>query len=401
MRPRRTWRRIVALRLPLAGEAAARHAGTPGCPRSCRHARATSDTLSHAACSFPYPASAASEADGEEFELEMMKALREVNVDNNVVGWYQSTYLGSYCTRDTILHQFEFQENLPNCVVLIYDGVRTAQGQLALKALRLTDSFCDAFRAKRITAEKCVGWQELVVCGGAVQLAAWLATRTRWLVRCVCSRQQCSANTRPSPPTPRPASRSLSSLSPSAIFEELPIRFRNSALAQALLLDIAGGAGSPLAASAALARAGERGGVSAAVPMVGSVSAASTIVPGAEVDVDFARLNLTTAPFLEKVRRRRAAVARGRTRVRTGYGDLYGCWHGRRGAPLCCLLVGAIRAVTCRRGVPTALEYSVARPPPGPSSVRTRNRARTGCIAPSTAFAHPLLNFNIAPSAAP
>ena len=83
----------------------------------------------------------------------MMKALREVNVDNNVVGWYQSTYLGSYCTRDTILHQFEFQENLPNSVVLIYDGVRTAQGQLSLKALRLTDSFCDAFRSKRITAE--------------------------------------------------------------------------------------------------------------------------------------------------------------------------------------------------------------------------------------------------------
>ena len=83
----------------------------------------------------------------------MLKALREVNVDNNVVGWYQSTYLGSYCTKDTILHQFEFQENLPNSVVLIYDSVRTAQGQLALKALRLTDSFRDAFRSKKIALD--------------------------------------------------------------------------------------------------------------------------------------------------------------------------------------------------------------------------------------------------------
>lgn len=38
-------------------------------------------------------------------------------------------------------------------VVLIYDSVRTVQGQLAIKALRLTDQFCDAHRSKRITAE--------------------------------------------------------------------------------------------------------------------------------------------------------------------------------------------------------------------------------------------------------
>ena len=104
--------------------------------------------------SFPYPAAVgADSADGGDFEVDMLKALREVNVDNNVVGWYQSTYLGSYCTKDTILHQFEFQENLPNSVVLIYDCVRTAQGQLALKALRLTDSFRDAFRSKKITLD--------------------------------------------------------------------------------------------------------------------------------------------------------------------------------------------------------------------------------------------------------
>jgi translation initiation factor 3 subunit H len=120
---------------------------------------------------------------GDDYEIDMMKALRKVNVDNNRVGWYQSTFLGSYCTKDTILHQFEYQESLPNrfvldsiansegtklplacfacrafaplisSVVLIYDSVRTAQGQLAIKALRLTDQFCDAHRSKRITAE--------------------------------------------------------------------------------------------------------------------------------------------------------------------------------------------------------------------------------------------------------
>jgi len=35
----------------------------------------------------------------------MMRALRDVKVDNNSVGWYQCSYLGSFCTKDTIAHQ--------------------------------------------------------------------------------------------------------------------------------------------------------------------------------------------------------------------------------------------------------------------------------------------------------
>jgi translation initiation factor 3 subunit H len=32
----------------------------------------------------------------------MMRCLREVNVDNNTVGWYQSSVLGSYQTQEMI-----------------------------------------------------------------------------------------------------------------------------------------------------------------------------------------------------------------------------------------------------------------------------------------------------------
>ena len=31
-----------------------------------------------------------------------MRCLREINVDNNTVGWYQSTYLGSFYTEELI-----------------------------------------------------------------------------------------------------------------------------------------------------------------------------------------------------------------------------------------------------------------------------------------------------------
>ena len=48
---------------------------------------------------FPFPAADRGEgADDEsaEYQMEMMRCLREVNVDNNTVGWYQSTYFSSF-----------------------------------------------------------------------------------------------------------------------------------------------------------------------------------------------------------------------------------------------------------------------------------------------------------------
>jgi translation initiation factor 3 subunit H len=78
--------------------------------------------------------------DGHEFQLEMMKMLREVNVDNNCVGWYQSMYLGSYSTPRLLEDQLSYQTDLsPNAVVILYDPMQTAHGNLVLKCYRLTD----------------------------------------------------------------------------------------------------------------------------------------------------------------------------------------------------------------------------------------------------------------------
>lgn len=54
---------------------------------------------------FPFPSRATNAAGepedesddaGAEYQLEMMTRLREVGVDSNTVGWYTSTYLGSF-----------------------------------------------------------------------------------------------------------------------------------------------------------------------------------------------------------------------------------------------------------------------------------------------------------------
>jgi len=82
------------------------------------------------------------ELDGPGFQLEMMKMLREVNVDNNCVGWYQSIYLGSYSTQFLLETQFSYQTDpdlSPNSVVVLYDPMHTSYGDLALKCYRLTN----------------------------------------------------------------------------------------------------------------------------------------------------------------------------------------------------------------------------------------------------------------------
>lgn len=103
--------------------------------------------------SFPFPdpradTKAAADGDsddaagleGHEFQLEMMRMLREVNVDNNCVGWYQSMYLGIFSTSSLLENQFSYQTELsPNAVVLLYDPMQTSNGNLVLKCFRLTD----------------------------------------------------------------------------------------------------------------------------------------------------------------------------------------------------------------------------------------------------------------------
>lgn len=112
---------------------------------------------------FPFPSrddtdytSTEDDKDGVEYQVEMMRCLRNVNVDNNTVGWYQSTHLGSYITESCLEHQFHYQENIRNCVVLIFDPMQTTVGNLHLKAFRLTDAFMKLYREKQFTPDACV-----------------------------------------------------------------------------------------------------------------------------------------------------------------------------------------------------------------------------------------------------
>lgn len=90
---------------------------------------------------FPYPRHTDEEDfDEMEYQMEMMRHLRHVNVDHLHVGWYQSTHFGSFYNKPLLESQFNYQSSIEESVVLIYDPMKTSRGFLSLKAYRLSNT---------------------------------------------------------------------------------------------------------------------------------------------------------------------------------------------------------------------------------------------------------------------
>jgi len=81
--------------------------------------------------------------DGEQYQIDMLKQLREVNVDSNTVGWYQTTHLGQFYSDTVIDTQYQYQVTIPRTILLVYDPLQSAIGKPAFKAFRLTPEFVE------------------------------------------------------------------------------------------------------------------------------------------------------------------------------------------------------------------------------------------------------------------
>ncbi|CAG8620369.1 10079_t:CDS:2 [Ambispora leptoticha] len=106
---------------------------------------------------FPFPSSKSddeNELDVAKYQVEMMRCLREINVDHNPVGWYQSTYLGSFLTPNLIKTQYFYQQTFNNkSVVIIHDVSRSTHGNISLRAFRFTPSFMEVQKEGKFTNE--------------------------------------------------------------------------------------------------------------------------------------------------------------------------------------------------------------------------------------------------------
>ena len=54
--------------------------------------------------------------------MEMMRLLREVNVDHMQVGWYQSTFVRSSLNKTLVESQLNYQKSIEESIVLLYGG---------------------------------------------------------------------------------------------------------------------------------------------------------------------------------------------------------------------------------------------------------------------------------------
>eukprot|EP00730_Choanoeca_flexa_P015334 TRINITY_DN7021_c0_g1_i4.p1 TRINITY_DN7021_c0_g1~~TRINITY_DN7021_c0_g1_i4.p1 ORF type:complete len:366 (+),score=71.02 TRINITY_DN7021_c0_g1_i4:88-1185(+) len=88
---------------------------------------------------FPLPQVEDESASSADYQYNMMRWLRAVNVDHMHVGWYQVSELGSFFDEEVARTQFEHQKLIKESVVLIYDPIITTQGSLSVRAFRLTN----------------------------------------------------------------------------------------------------------------------------------------------------------------------------------------------------------------------------------------------------------------------
>lgn len=91
----------------------------------------------------------------EQYQLEMMKKLRDVNADCFTVGWYAVSWQGSHLNDKFIETMFVYQEELrEHSVCVVYDPLRTSQGRLYMKALRLKKRFSEFFAGQDFSQAK-------------------------------------------------------------------------------------------------------------------------------------------------------------------------------------------------------------------------------------------------------
>lgn len=98
---------------------------------------------------FPFATRAADEEDEATYQVDMMKALRDVNVDHTSVGWYQTTSLDAPIQASFIEAQAGYQIEIPNSCFLVYDQMRSCQGPPSVRAFRLSDDFISALKSNR------------------------------------------------------------------------------------------------------------------------------------------------------------------------------------------------------------------------------------------------------------
>lgn len=91
-------------------------------------------------------AEAAAASAAASYQTEAVRLMKASNLDGNIVGWFQSSVLGSYINETTVEIQYDYQSQNPNSVLVIADA---SSSSCPIKALRLTKEYLAFHRTMR------------------------------------------------------------------------------------------------------------------------------------------------------------------------------------------------------------------------------------------------------------
>lgn len=97
------------------------------------------------------------------YQNEMIRHLKEVNVDANNVGWYTSATMGNFINLHFVENQYHYQKDNDKTVALVYDASRSSQGALSLRAFKLSPVFMAAYKEGKFTTDR-FGLPDVLVC---------------------------------------------------------------------------------------------------------------------------------------------------------------------------------------------------------------------------------------------
>ncbi|KAI0348484.1 hypothetical protein BDW22DRAFT_1350704 [Trametopsis cervina] len=91
------------------------------------------------------------------YQASMLRSLKEVQGDDSIIGFYQATSLGSFYNQTLVETQAVQQEKLRHGgIVVVHDISRTARGNAAFRAFRLTKAFLDAYKKNNFSTDSLI-----------------------------------------------------------------------------------------------------------------------------------------------------------------------------------------------------------------------------------------------------
>nr|CBX25072.2 eukaryotic initiation factor [Polytomella sp. Pringsheim 198.80] len=116
---------------------------------------------------FPFMSSVNDDQEYSKHQYDMMRCLRDVNVDNNVAGWYQSANFGTFQTIELVDSFVSYSDTYNKSVCIVYDPQLSSFGNIAMKAYRLKPSLLELAKERKYAASDVlkagVSWRNLFV----------------------------------------------------------------------------------------------------------------------------------------------------------------------------------------------------------------------------------------------